>query len=148
MDAHIDFTNLPSSESSLAATMPGPRNGTEPDERVREAVAYIYEHLSRPLTVNDVIAHIDVSRRWLEYAFRDFFGETPYQHMRRIRLEYARRILRNEPQQKIYEVARRTGFSSGKQLTMAFRHDFGLSPRQYRRSLQRADSQLAEASEI
>jgi AraC-like DNA-binding protein len=37
---------------------------------------------------------------------------------------------------KISEIARRTGFASAKQLTMAFHHWQGMSPRAYRRLVQ------------
>ncbi len=104
------------------------------DDRVRDALQYIHTHLHRPLTVNQITDHIGVSRRWLEYAFRDALGETPYQYIRRLRLNNARRMLVEAPRQKIYEIARRNGFSSAKQLTMSFQRDFGLSPREYRRS--------------
>ena len=52
--------------------------------------------------------------------------------MRRQRLEYARRLLTDEPGTKIYRIAQRVGFSSAKQLTKVFRREFGHSPREYR----------------
>ncbi|MCA9263752.1 MAG: helix-turn-helix domain-containing protein [Planctomycetales bacterium] len=106
------------------------------DERLREAITYIHNHMGQRMTVEQLIRHIGVSRRWLEYAFRDALGRTPYQYIRRRRLELARNLLRQVPPLKVYEIARRTGFSSAKQLTMAFRREFGVSPRGYRRSLE------------
>ena len=73
--------------------------------------------------------HAKVSRRWLEYAFRDALGDTPYQYLRRQRLILAKRLLAEEPGAEIYSIARRAGFSSGKQLTLTFQQQFGMSPR-------------------
>jgi transcriptional regulator GlxA family with amidase domain len=70
----------------------------------------------------------------LEYSFRDLLGETPFQYMRRQRLEYARRLLTDEPNTKIYRIAQRVGFSSAKQLTKVFNREFGMSPREFRQN--------------
>jgi AraC-like DNA-binding protein len=43
-------------------------------------------------------------------------------------------LLEEEPAAKIYQVARRTGFTSAKQLSMAFGQEFGQSPREYQRA--------------
>jgi LacI family transcriptional regulator len=102
------------------------------DERLRRALNYFQEHMRDPVTVEEICAHIDVSRRWLEYSFRDALKVTPHEFMRRERLAYARRLLAEEPREKILSVAERVGFSSAKQLTKAFRREFGLSPREYR----------------
>jgi transcriptional regulator GlxA family with amidase domain len=85
-----------------------------------------------PVTVEEICAHIDVSRRWLEYSFRESLKVTPHEYMRRERLANARRLLAEEPKEKILSVAERVGFSSAKQLTKAFRREFGVSPREYR----------------
>lgn len=102
------------------------------NERLREVMIYIRSHIEDPITIGELCAHVDVSRRWLEYSFRDLLGETPYQYMRRQRLEYARRLLTDEPNAKIYRIAQRVGFSSAKQLAKVFNREFGLSPRAFR----------------
>ena len=104
------------------------------DSRVREALAFLHEHIKKPITVDQITRHAGVSRRWLEYAFRDVLGETPYQYLRRQRLALARRMLAGEPEAKIYTIAQQAGFASAKQLSIAFQQDFGMSPREYRRS--------------
>jgi LacI family transcriptional regulator len=104
------------------------------DERLREVMIYIRSHIEDPITIGELCAHVDVSRRWLEYSFREVLGETPYQYMRRQRLEYARRLLTDEPNTKIYRIAQRVGFSSAKQLAKVFNREFGLSPRAFRQN--------------
>jgi LacI family transcriptional regulator len=106
------------------------------DPRLRDALNYLHLHIEDPLSIDEVTRHAGVSRRWLEYAFRDALGETPYQYLRRQRLAHARRLLASEPGAKIYNVAQRSGFTSAKQLTIAFHQDFGMSPREYRRAAQ------------
>ncbi|TWU27750.1 AraC family transcriptional regulator [Bythopirellula polymerisocia] len=104
------------------------------DSRLRDALEYMHEHLHQPLfSIDDITRQASVSRRWLEYAFRDALGETPYQYLRRQRLARAKRLLVEEPKTKIYKIAQSSGFSSAKQLAMTFQQDFGMSPREYRR---------------
>jgi transcriptional regulator GlxA family with amidase domain len=94
----------------------------------------LHQHIEQPISIDAVIAHVDVSRRWLEYAFRDAFGESPYQYLRHQRLAHAKRLLLDEPTMRIHRIAERSGFSSAKQLTVAFHQEFGISPREFRRT--------------
>jgi LacI family transcriptional regulator len=104
------------------------------DTRLCEAIEYLNRHIEDPIGVQELAAHVGVSRRWMEYAFRDALGESPYQYIRHRRLKLAQRLLEEEPATKIYQVARRTGFTSAKQLSMAFGQEFGKSPREYQRA--------------
>jgi LacI family transcriptional regulator len=105
------------------------------DSRIREAINYIFQHIEQPFGVGELAVHVGVSRRWLEYSFRENVGESPYKYIRRQQLEHARRLLAENPSVKIYQIAQRTGFNSAKRFMTAFRQSFGLSPREYRRSL-------------
>ena len=104
------------------------------DSRLCEAIDYLNRHIEDPIGVQELASHVGVSRRWMEYAFRDALGESPYQYIRHRRLKRAQHLLEEEPNTKVYQVARRTGFSSAKQLSMAFSQEFGQSPREYQRS--------------
>lgn len=105
------------------------------DDRVRKAIEYIFEFIEEPFDVNVLARHVEVSRRWLEYEFRNAVGESPYQYIRRQRLEHARRLLTTDRRAKIYEIARLTGFGSAKQFTVVFQQKYGMTPREYRRSV-------------
>jgi LacI family transcriptional regulator len=104
------------------------------DARLCAAIEYLNQHIEDPLGVQQLASHVGVSRRWMEYAFRDALGESPYQYIRARRLKLAQQLLEGEPTVKIYQVARRTGFTSAKQLSMAFGQEFGVSPREYQRA--------------
>jgi LacI family transcriptional regulator len=104
------------------------------DPRLCEAIEYLNQHIEDPIGVQQLASHVGVSRRWMEYAFRDALGESPYQYIRNRRLKLAQHLLEEEPSIKIYQIAQRTGFTSAKQLSMAFGQEFGRSPREYQRS--------------
>jgi LacI family transcriptional regulator len=104
------------------------------DPRLCEAIEYLNKHIDDPIGVQELASHVGVSRRWMEYAFRDALKESPYQYIRHRRLKLAQQLLESESSAKIYQVAERTGFSSAKQLSMSFCQEFGQSPREYQRS--------------
>jgi LacI family transcriptional regulator len=104
------------------------------DPRLRAAIEYLNTHIEDPIGVQELASHVGVSRRWMEYAFRDALKESPYQYIRQRRLKLAQHLLETEPGAKIYQVAKRTGFTSAKQLSMSFCQEFGRSPRDYQRS--------------
>jgi LacI family transcriptional regulator len=104
------------------------------DQRLRAAIEYLNAHIEDPIGVQELASHVGVSRRWMEYAFREALKESPYQYIRQRRLRLAQHLLETEPGTKIYQVAQRTGFTSAKQLSMSFCQEFGYSPREYQRS--------------
>lgn len=106
------------------------------DDRLREALIYFQQHIAEPVTVEELCAHVDVSRRWLEYSFRNALKATPHEYMQRERLIQARRLLADEPTTRIYRIAQRVGILSAKHFTKAFRREFGMSPREFRATTQ------------
>lgn len=107
-----------------------------PDERLRKVMVYIRNRIDDEITIDSLCQHAMVSRRWLEYSFRETLGESPFQYLQRQRLEVAERLLREEPKTKILSIANRTGFSSRKQFSKVFRREFGISPRVFRQSVE------------
>ncbi|TWT29223.1 Xylose operon regulatory protein [Posidoniimonas corsicana] len=102
------------------------------DERLRRALSYLHDYIADPITVDELARQSEVSRRWLEYAFRDVLGETPYQYLRRQRLLLAKHLLKEDPKQSISRIAQRAGFSSVKQMRVAFQREFGVTPGHFR----------------
>jgi LacI family transcriptional regulator len=107
------------------------------DERLAKVLSYFQDHLEEPVTVTELCSHGGVSRRWLEYAFRNKLGESPFNYMRRQRLEHGKRLLTDEPDTRIHSIARRTGYATGNQFAKAFRSAYGVSPRDYRHSTEK-----------
>ncbi len=104
------------------------------DPRLREAIGFIQNHLTDALKIDDILGHTGMSRRWLEYAFRETMGESPHQYIGRKRVLAAKELLQEEPDLKLHEVASQTGFARPKQLTLAFQRYEGMSPREFRQA--------------
>lgn len=98
--------------------------------RYRRAYQFIIEHLEdRELSIRQVAAHIDVSERALQLAFRAHIGMTPAELIRRRRMECIRTELRAAPTQAgVLEVASRWGVTNRSTFAHNFRMQFGEAP--------------------
>lgn len=61
---------------------------------VEQAKAYMTRHLDETITVADLCVHLGVSRRTLQYSFRELLGINPVRFLRAMRLNQVRRDLR------------------------------------------------------
>lgn len=112
-----------------AGYLPGP--GWVAAAAVNRAAAFIDAHAGQPVTVQEIAAAADVSVFALEYAFQRHFGTTAEGYLRRIRLERAHHDLAQaDPASGITVegVARRWGWTTPGQFTVAYQRRFGVPP--------------------
>jgi LacI family transcriptional regulator len=102
------------------------------DPDVAMALEFIRKHATEPVGIEDVIRHVNISRRALELKFRRAVERTPHQELKRERTNRARQLLL-ETNMPIPKVAIAAGFSSGAYLAQAFQRELGKSPGQIRR---------------
>lgn len=99
---------------------------------VARAREQVLEHSDQALTVPDLCERLHVSRRTLQYCFEDVLGISPMQYLRLIRLNGARRHLREYSQtaRTVQDVAADWGFWHFSQFSSDYRKLFGQSPSQ------------------
>jgi AraC-like DNA-binding protein len=100
--------------------------------RYRRAYQYIMEHLNdENLSVRQVAAHVDVTERALQLAFRSHLGMTPFELIRTRRMERIRDDLRQETGGcGVREVAARWGITNRSTLSNSYRAHFDETPTQ------------------
>ena len=113
----------PSGESGESDTAPG---------YIMEALAYVDSHYAERIVAAGLARRLGVCRTTLMTAFRAHTGTTLAQYVMRVRLRNAIKLLREGMSQE--RVAERVGFGNGGGLIRAFRHCYGMTPRQYIRS--------------
>jgi LacI family transcriptional regulator, galactose operon repressor len=101
------------------------------DREVGSAMDFIHRNRARNFTVNDVAADVGISRRNLEVKFRRSTGRTILSEIQRIRLEHAKRMLR-DTDIPIPQIAASSGYNSASYLTQVFRKEVGITPAKYR----------------
>ena len=100
------------------------------DRALKLATEYIAAHPRRPVSVSELCSITSASERTLQYAFKERFGVSPKTYLKALRLNGARRELRDvEPDTKtVSEVAMRWGFLHVGQFAADFRRMFGELP--------------------
>jgi LacI family transcriptional regulator len=101
------------------------------DPRLYQAVTFVRDNLGRPFDLDELLDVVGVSRRWLEYTFARRLGQTPHQYVTAQRVERVKQLLAQRADIKLNQVARETGFPSGRALSSSFRRVTGLSPKEY-----------------
>lgn len=111
-------------------TPTGARLGHAP-QGLTDAIALMEANIEEPLTTHELSAHLGMSRRQLERLFKKHLQAVPSRYYLNLRLQRARRLLR-ESDQPVGEIALAHGFSSGAHFSTAYRHRFGTTPRDER----------------
>ncbi|MCG6658504.1 GlxA family transcriptional regulator [Halomonas campisalis] len=108
------------------------RLGHAPAQLV-DAVQLMEANIEEPLTTHELAEHLGISRRQLERLFKKYLQAVPGRYYLDLRLQEARRLLR-ESEQPAGEIALKTGFSSPAHFSTAYRNHFGVTPREERLS--------------
>ncbi|WP_081677943.1 AraC family transcriptional regulator [Mycoavidus cysteinexigens] len=97
--------------------------------KYRRAYTYLLGNLSRPdLSVREVAAHIGVTERALQMAFKTYVGLSPTEVIRRQRMERIRNDLLNEAGASIADVAEKWGVQNRSTLVNGYRKEFQETP--------------------
>jgi transcriptional regulator GlxA family with amidase domain len=123
------FTQRAGGQSQFSAQLAVPRAERRP---LREALAYIVDHLDADLSVPALARHATMSPRTFARAFRAEVGTTPAAYVQAVRVEAARRLLETTTDGTA-EVARACGFGTVETMHRAFRRTVHTTPGQYRR---------------
>lgn len=98
-------------------------------KRLEEARELLLDDLRDPPTLAAMARSVDLSEKKLSIGFKLLFGETPFELLRRQRLEVARQALTEDVPLK--QIAHRVGYNHVTNFINAFTKHFGKPPRQY-----------------
>ena len=101
---------------------------------ISAAVAYMREDLSRPLTVAELAEVVAMSQSAFAHLFKSVTGVSPYQFVKRLRLDQAR-VLVVEEGRSVSEAAATVGYSSLSHFINEFKRHFGVTPGVYAESV-------------
>ena len=90
----------------------------------------------RPITLAVVSNEVSLNYAYFSNAFRKHTGKTFSEYLRDIRLDAAKKLLR-QPDIRISEVAERVGYDSYKSFYRAFKDSAGVTPAEYQQKLYR-----------
>jgi len=99
--------------------------------KLAEAVALMEANLGEPLATEDIAGLVGVSRRQLERLFKQHLDTLPARWYLGLRLERARRMLR-QTSQSVLQIGLSCGFATASHFSNAYRAGFGCTPREER----------------
>lgn len=102
------------------------------DEDIAKALQFIRRNASVNIKVNDILEHLDLSRRAFEHRFCKWVGHTPHQEIQRVRMNRVKELLR-ETGLTLEQIAKRMEFEHSEYLGAAFKREVGLAPGEYRK---------------
>ncbi|MDF5709407.1 MAG: AraC family transcriptional regulator [Nostoc sp. S4] len=101
-------------------------------ERLYYARNILLQRLNNPLTLMELSRLVGLNDCTLKRGFREVFGTTVFSYVRNHRLEQARQLLQTRDM-NIKEIAYLVGYADPKSFAIAFRKQFGLNPKDYRK---------------
>ena len=96
---------------------------------------WILDHLSADLSVGQLARRANMSPRHFARLFKERMGVTPAAHVRRLRVEEARRRIESGSP-RVKRIARDCGFADDQQLRRAYKEVLGVTPAEYRTRFQ------------
>ena len=103
----------------------------EKPELLDQVLSYVEGHLSEKINLSDMARHFYVSESTISQTFRKKMGVSFYRCVTQQRLIAAKS--RIEKGQLLEEVGQAVGFSDYSAFYRAFKQEYGISPRQYRK---------------
>lgn len=106
----------------------------EQPELLDRLTNYVEEHYASPITIENLARHFFISPSTVSHLFKQKLGVSFHRYVTQRRLIDAKTRIANG--QRLEEVAVQTGFSDYSGFYRSFKHQFGISPRQYRSLLE------------
>ncbi|RAS25199.1 MULTISPECIES: GlxA family transcriptional regulator [unclassified Pseudomonas] len=105
-------------------------------DRIQHALDYARQHLSRPLSVEELADVVHLSPRQFTRVFTAETGQSPAKAVESLRLEAAR-VMIEQSRHSLDTVARETGFRDRRHMREVFMRGFGVPPQAVRRDARR-----------
>lgn len=107
--------------------------GEAADLRMQQAIRFMHQHYTRPLTIREIARSIHMSESHFSFVFRRQMGMTPMEYMEDMRLRRAKEMLRLHGM-SINQIATALGYRNAAYFTRRFRLHTGQTPSAYRQN--------------
>jgi transcriptional regulator GlxA family with amidase domain len=105
--------------------------GPKEETIVAKVLRYVTEHISEPLSIEQLADAVAVSRRTFSRVFAKNANMTPSAFVEQMRIDFSRKLL-EETDLPLKTVAFRSGFRSGTHMRVIFTRRLDITPREYR----------------
>jgi AraC family transcriptional regulator len=109
--------------------------------RINAVFDYIEQNLDKDLSLDELASVSNFSKYHFSRIFDAMVGETPFEFIKRIRLEKAASLLRTDPNTTVTEIALKCGFNDLAVFSRNFNDFFETSPTGWRNSFSKNSNQ-------
>ena len=109
-------------------------SAAEEPAAVASAKQFVQMHVGEPISLAEVVRHVNVSRFYFCKLFKRATGMTLTEYVARVRVEKAKTLL-VDPSLRITEVVYAAGFGSIPRFNSVFKRLVGMPPKEYRETL-------------
>ncbi|MCD6395764.1 MAG: DNA-binding transcriptional regulator [Planctomycetes bacterium] len=103
------------------------------DMEVVRAIHFIRSNACCPISVMDVVNHVNIPRTTLQFRVKKVTGSTIHEEIRRVQIARAKELL-SSTNMPIKRVARESGHANVQYFTRVFHHSMGQTPAEFKRS--------------
>ncbi|MBW3092893.1 helix-turn-helix transcriptional regulator [Bifidobacterium sp. 82T10] len=126
----------------IAASGPIPKRSVVTG--IQRAIHYINNNLEKPMTIRELAEIAKMSEFHFIRSFSDYTGQTPHNYLVEMRLNLAQQLLLNSPE-TISRISEICGFARPQTMYVAFKRNYGMSPKEFRRDSLGRYEQRAQA---
>jgi AraC-like DNA-binding protein len=102
---------------------------------VNKALEYLNEHYGEKISINDMATAANCSVSHFSRIFKEETGIAPSDYIMKVRLDYAKRMLRSD-EKTLTQIALDCGFNSSSYFSHCFSRAFNISPSDFKKSLE------------
>lgn len=106
------------------------------ESHTQRIIDYIGEHFSQDLHLHHLEEALHLNRYYLAKTFKEVTGTTIFQYLSERRINEAKLLILLHPEWSITDIAYQVGFKHGSHFSRLFKKLVGMTPEQYRRSME------------
>ncbi len=116
------------------------KDGTADEEHserviIKQIKKYVKDNYSNRITLKDIEDNFYINKSYFSWLFGKITGQTFTEYLASVRIEESKRLLREENQLKVYEIAELVGYSDYRNFSKIFKKIVGVTPLKYRETL-------------
>ena len=127
------FVSWLDQKAALFTVSEGGRSVEEIAEEIRK---YIHEHIQEKLVIQELAAQFGINYSYLSVVFRKRYGISLNEYINSERIRRAAELMRSQQEWKFKDIAEMVGFPDPYYFSRVFKAVLGVSPTQYRKSLE------------
>lgn len=104
-------------------------------QKIQQAVSYIHENYNKDLNMAVVSNYISMNYSLFSYVFKQYTGTNFVNFLKDLRMQEAKRLLETSDM-RVNEISQSVGYENEKHFMKIFKATLGVSPTEYRKSIQ------------